>query len=49
MVVDENQLLTCLDPLAKKKDANNRNGVVGNTGRNTPRKPSPKNVNPNKI
>ena len=37
------------DPLAKKNAANNKKGVVGNTGRTTPIAPKPKNKKPNPM
>ena len=41
--VDKNHLLNCSDPLAKKKDAANKNGVVGKIGNITPMTPRIKN------
>jgi hypothetical protein len=41
-LVDLNQLLNRGEPLAKKKDASNRKGAVGKTGRKAPAAPIPK-------
>lgn len=43
--VDRNHLLNFSDPLAKKKEAANKNGVVGKTGNTTPITPIAKNKN----
>lgn len=41
--VDKNHVLNRSEPLAKKKEANNRNGVVGKTGNTAPTAPIIKN------
>jgi len=44
--VDTNQALNLSEPLVKKNEANNKKGVVGKTGRITPKAPIPTNINP---
>lgn len=48
-LVDKNQSLNFFDPLAKKKEARSKNGVVGKTGSTTPTAPMVKNKNPSDI
>lgn len=47
ILIDIAQSYNLREPFIKLKAANNHNGVVGNTGRNIPKKPKAKDISPN--